>query len=287
MRLPARRALRQVSRRLSDSATLAWLHLRANPAWLGHIAHRRLDGSRRVIVVGSAHRVGSTWLFNLLRDLGCLRDAIAEVPPTLHRFGVLRPGTIDYGWLGSIRGWAILKGHADPPATAAEASLARIVTIHRDPRDVLVSASFQRARLPVERGGWGEAFQALPPAARIERLLLDPNPTLLAELERWYRTPFAVQVAYEMLRTQSDATLASLADALELPVNRRQVAAVVARHDFARVTGRSPGQEADTPTRKGIVGDWRNYFTDDTMKCFQSAQGGRWYDLLMEMGYGW
>lgn len=279
--------LRVRGRRLADSTTLAWLHLRANPAWPAYLARRRLDGSRRVVVVGTAHRVGSTWLFNLLRDLGWLRDAIDEAPAHLHRYRALWPGAIDYRWLADIRGWAILKGHADPPATAAEAALARFVTILRDPRDVLVSASFYRAHLPVKQGGLGVAFRALSPAQRIERLLLDPNPTLLDELERWQRTPYAIRLRYEALHAQPVAVLAELAAQLDLSVNRRQVKAVVARHEFARVTGRAPGLEADAAARKGIVGDWRTYFTAETAACFQTAQEGRWLSLLEEMGYEW
>ena len=267
-------------------ATLTWLHLRANPAWLRHKIRRQVDGSRLVVVVGSAHRVGSTWLFNMLRDLGCLRDAVHEAPAELQRYGALRPGAIGYGWLADVAGWAIIKGHADPP-TAAEAGLARFVTIHRDLRDVLVSTSFYRARQPVAQGGWGDEFRALTPVARLERLLLDPNPTLLTELERWYRTPHAIQVRYETLHADPAATLARVAGVLGLPVNWRQVVAVAARHGFARVTGRAPGQEADAATRKGITGDWRNYFTDATVACFCAAQEGRWNSLLEEMGYGW
>lgn len=111
--------------------------------------------------------------------------------------------------------------------------------------------------------------------------------SLLAELERWHRTPYAVQVRYEALRAQPVAVLAELTERLALPVNRRQIEAIVARHDFARVTGRSPGQEADAATRKGIVGDWRTYFTAETLACFRTAQDGRWYDLLLEMNYDW
>lgn len=287
MRLPTRRAIRDAGRGLTTSAGLVTLHLRANPFWPARQVRRWLDGSRRVVVVGTAHRVGSTWLFNLLRDLGCLRDAIGEAPAHLHRYRALWPGAIDYGWLADIDGWAILKGHADPPATAAEAALAHFVTILRDPRDVLVSAGFYRAHLPAGQGGWGAAFRALSPAQRIERLLLDPKPGLLAELERWQRTPYAIQVRYETLHAQPVAVLEGLAEQLTLPVNRRQVAAVVARHDFARVTGRVPGQEADAAVRKGIVGDWRTYFTAETVACFKTAQGGRWCDLLQEMNYDW
>lgn len=280
-------SLRRTGRNLVSNASLAWLHLRANPAWAGHLARQQWDGSRRVVVVGTAHRVGSTWLFNLLRDLGCLRDAIDEAPAHLHRYRALWPGAIDYGWLARIRGWAILKGHADPPATADEAALARFVTILRDPRDVLVSASFYCAHLPVEQGGLGEAFRTLTPAQRMERLLLDPYPTLLAELERWQRTPYAIQVRYEALHSQPVAVLAGLAEKLALPVNRRQVKAVVARHEFARITGRPPGQEADAAARKGIVGDWRTYFTDEMIQCFKSAQNGRWLSLMEELGHAW
>lgn len=281
---PRSQMRRQRGRRLIEHASLLWLHLRTNPAWL---MRRDIRRERLVIVVGSAHRVGSTWLFNMLRDLGCLRNAISEAPRELHHFGALRPGAIEYGWLAGIQGWAILKGHADPPAKADEAALAHFVTIHRDPRDVLVSASFYRALQPVAQGGWGEDFRALAPPQRIERLLLDPNPRLLAELERWYRTPHAIQVRYETLHAAPMPTLAGLAELLALSVNARQVAAIVHRHSFARVTGRAPGQEADAAARKGIIGDWRTYFADTLVDCFCAAQDGRWNHLLEEMGYGW
>ncbi|NLE46351.1 MAG: sulfotransferase domain-containing protein [Chloroflexi bacterium] len=271
--------------RLARFAALGWLHIHANPSWPLHIIQRRMNASRLVVVIGSAHRVGSTWLFEILRDLGCLRNAINEAPPHLHRFGALWPGSIDYYWVARIHGWAILKGHADPPTTEDQAALARFVTIYRDPRDVVVSSSFQRARLPQAQGGLGEEFRSLSPAERINRLLLSRNPTLLVELERWFRTPYAVQIVYEALRAQPQATVTRLAEELGLPVNQRQVAAVVTRRDFARTTGRIPGQEADAAARKGIVGDWRNYFTSDTVECFKTAQDGRWNALLVEMGY--
>jgi len=283
--LPA--PLRRRGRQLVARGGLLWLHLRANPAWLAHRLGRTLEGSRRVVVVGSGHRVGSTWLFNLLRELGDLRNAIDEVPPHLHRYGALLPGSTDYHWLAAIRGWAILKGHADPPSNAAQAAQGQFVTIYRDPRDVLVSAAFQRARLPVAQGGWGEAFQALSVAQRIDRLLADPCPTLLDELERWYRTPFALRVSYEALHKRPAATLAGLVEPLALPVTQRQIEALVARHDFFRVTGRRPGEAAESATRKGIIGDWRNHFTPATCAHFRSAQGGRWGQILEEMGYGW
>lgn len=278
---------RQIIRRVFSAASLAWDHLSSNPAWLQELIRRRRDGSRRVIVVGSSHRVGSTWLFRLLQDLGWLRNGIGDAPAALHRYGALWPGAIDYRWLADIDGWAILKGHADPPRSAKEAALAHFVTIHRDPRDVLVSAGFQRARLPVAQGGWGSDFARLSPTQRIEALLQDPNPTLLYELERWYRTPFALQVRYETLSAQPVLTLCALAQNLSLPVNEKEVEAVVRRNDFARKTGRTPGQAAASAARKGIVGDWRNYFTDRTTFCFKTAMDGRWYTLLQEMGYEW
>lgn len=276
------------SSHLKQASVVAGLHLRANPAWPAQLIQRRLDGSRRVIVVGSAHRVGSTWLFNLLRDLGYLRNAIQEAPSDLHRFSALRTGNIDYHWLAQINGWAILKGHADPPASSGEAALAHFVTIYRDPRDVLVSSCFYQASLPVKQGGLGEAFRLLSPEARIKHLLSASTPTLLTELERWFHTPYAIQVKYEELHARPEAILGRLADDLELAVNSRQITAVVHYHDFTRTTGRARGQEkSDAPERKGIVGDWRNYFSADLQDGFKTAQGGRWQALLEEMGYAW
>jgi len=63
----------------------------------------------------------------------------------------------------------------------------------------------------------------------------------------------------------------------------------VAAHTFESLSGgRTPGQEDRTAEwRKGVVGDWRTYFTEETKERFKAMAG----ELLVELGYergtGW
>ena len=61
------------------------------------------------------------------------------------------------------------------------------------------------------------------------------------------------------------------------------LARILKRHSFIRNTnGRKQGQENVTHHyRKGVAGDWRNYFTPRVTKEFKQRYG----DLLIELGY--
>jgi hypothetical protein len=56
----------------------------------------------------------------------------------------------------------------------------------------------------------------------------------------------------------------------------------VERHDFTRLTQRKRGvEDTNAFIRKGISGDWRNYFSLEAARVFDAYAG----DLLLELGY--
>ena len=58
------------------------------------------------------------------------------------------------------------------------------------------------------------------------------------------------------------------------------------KHSFESKSGRKPGQEKkDSFLRKGVVGDWRNYFNEECVIAFKNEKERRWNRLLVEMGY--
>ena len=60
----------------------------------------------------------------------------------------------------------------------------------------------------------------------------------------------------------------------------------MSEHSFTSRTGRRPGEERKESTlRKGIVGDWKNYFDQECIVAFKTEQQGRWNSLLVEMSY--
>lgn len=74
-----------------------------------------------------------------------------------------------------------------------------------------------------------------------------------------------------------------LLEECQLPVSYKRFNEVVKANRFERLTrGRPRGQEDDREhQRKGIAGDWRNYFTDNVKRIFKEHYSG----LLVAMGY--
>ena len=61
-----------------------------------------------------------------------------------------------------------------------------------------------------------------------------------------------------------------------------EVNEIVGNHSFARVAGRNVGEENTRSfMRKGVVGDWKNYFDLNARERFHTYAG----DALMKLGY--
>ena len=90
-------------------------------------------------------------------------------------------------------------------------------------------------------------------------------------------------VKYEDMLMDPESTLSGLLeDYLDEAPNQEEVSHIVDRFSFKRLTGRSPGEEdRGSFARKGIHGDWRNYFNAASRALFNDYAG----DLLIELGY--
>jgi hypothetical protein len=54
------------------------------------------------------------------------------------------------------------------------------------------------------------------------------------------------------------------------------------KHSFEAKSGRKPGEEnKQAHYRKGVHGDWKNHFTQDTVDYFKQITG----DLVVQLGY--
>ncbi|WP_298901098.1 sulfotransferase domain-containing protein [uncultured Psychroserpens sp.] len=64
--------------------------------------------------------------------------------------------------------------------------------------------------------------------------------------------------------------------------DKEHIRATVNRYSFENQTKRKPGEENTTSfLRKGISGDWKNYFTEDAKKVFKKYAG----EMLVDLGY--
>lgn len=100
------------------------------------------------IVVATAHKVGSTWVHNILRNSLSLVKPEIEVE---YRNNPRNPGTINLSKTGSLD-WilnhnnAIFKSHSFPIKDQHHANVI-FVTVIRDPRDLMISSIFYLSHL--------------------------------------------------------------------------------------------------------------------------------------------
>lgn len=87
----------------------------------------------------------------------------------------------------------------------------------------------------------------------------------------------------ELISDDGPAVLASLlSEYTDQAIRAKAIHTTYERYHFKNITGRTPGQENRSSfARKGIAGDWKNYFTPSARKIFQRYAG----DVLIELGY--
>ena len=89
-------------------------------------------------------------------------------------------------------------------------------------------------------------------------------------------------VRYEDLLCDEDGTFERIVEHCQIDVTRRRLHEIIRRNNFEAITGRRRGDEDVTAHhRKGIAGDWRNYFTERIKARFKARFG----DVLIRTGY--
>lgn len=88
---------------------------------------------------------------------------------------------------------------------------------------------------------------------------------------------------YEDLVISNNSFLRKLLDYLDIKIPEAEFTALCDRHKFEAITkGRAQGEEnINSHYRKGISGDWKNYFDSSTLNYFDQVTG----DLLDTLGY--
>ncbi len=257
-----------------------------SPRELVHAVRDRFGNKSMVVVVGSAHKVGSTWLDHMLEDL---------IRPRYDFEGMLTPRALrtlgnsvnlreaEAGrFVKSLRGTWQFKTHRDLHETVRP--IVKVISVHRDLRDMCVSATHFGKSLPHDQGGYSASISSQPFK---EQLAHELNRTYnLERAEYWWRLEGDLKVKYEDLKADPVSILAQVSDFLEIGCDKDFLNTIVSRHDFQRKAGRPVGQE-DTESflRKGIIGDWKSSFDEQHVQLFKTAKDGRWNSLLMEMGY--
>lgn len=180
------------------------------------------------------------------------------------------------------------------------------VYIVRDGRDVLVSKYFHFVRQmdghrnpraakrmrsyfdEILGPGWEpDAIERNLPRF-VQRELTDPlweHTPWGSHVKQWTSAPSdkVGVVTYENMILDPVSELSgALAPLLNAEVDHEYLALTVDRFSFERQTGRKPGTEDSTAfVRKGIAGDWRNFFDDKSSAIFMREAG----EQLVALGY--
>ena len=114
---------------------------------------------------------------------------------------------------------------------------------------------------------------------------------LLTEWARYWSEPIRaideiasikLKVHYESMLQDQAAVLNSIAEHLNVTKDSKWIQLAVEGSSFAKTTGRKEGDERPLEkARKGIAGDWQNYFTRRDAELFTQLTG----DLLQQLGY--
>lgn len=91
-----------------------------------------------------------------------------------------------------------------------------------------------------------------------------------------------LDIRYEELIDNSFSVFDKMFKFLDLGLTDEKVQFLTDEYSFKRLTGRFPGNEdRDSHFRKGVAGDWRNYFNPEIKNRFKAKHG----EALVLLGY--
>jgi hypothetical protein len=184
--------------------------------------------------------------------------------------------------------------------------LARVVVVVRDPRDMLVSAyhhetsfSDREKSLPIER-----YFRKDPERPVAEdfaeyleaKLLHVTHPRFFYSqfLDSWLGRPGVCVVRYEDFLEDGGSQLIRVVRFLERPVELARIRSAVSENSFENTTRRLYGVERSTGVqdntrfvRKGVVGDWKNHFSERSCRLVETFEGSSLRRLRYERDGTW
>jgi len=238
-----------------------------------------------IIVVVSPHKVGSTWIYKILREMTYFHDIFPPVK-IFNEYRKVRIPLDDlipyFNTLENGKGY-LFKSHSHPPEVCPD--YMRLITVIRDPRDVFVSMANYVSNLPVELGGWGDEFAK----KNIEQQLLeliDKSDFMFDLFNSWSTYNNCLLLKYEDLKANIEKCTAEIIHYCGLEVDHIGIKRSIELNDFSRLAGRKSGVENKTSFyRKGIVGDWKNHFNEELLDRLYSSKNNRWEKLISNLGY--
>ncbi len=163
----------------------------------------------------------------------------------------------------------------------------KIIHLVRDGRDVLTSGTFDWLLKDAEGTDRHEFFFNPIPGMKLERFF--DAKVIKRWAADWGETVDlfddeepAARITYEEMKEDMAEAVKKVFVALDVESTNEIATQCEESSTFERMSGRPPGQEDPTAkARKGIVGDWKNYFTLADGELFDALAG----EQMQKMGY--
>ncbi len=244
------------------------------------INQRRFTYPNRNILVVGQPKSGSTWLFNMLREI----PGYLQWTPNYIKFE--KHDLHDDWYENTPAGYTVTKTHTRPTEQNRriihQAGRPYVVLL-RDLRDIAVSWSFYVGNTPDHPRH--TLIQPLTTEARLDYFIETMLPEFVFWSTNWFRhidPTLGHLVRYEDMLADTTVQMRTVLNHFGLEHDSVGLDGIVDRHRFEKKTGRKPGEEdASQFNRKGIAGDWANHLTDHHRKAFQEMAG----EALVELGY--
>lgn len=222
------------------------------------------------------HRSASTWILNILTSiadtLGLQIGKYHEISPQMSdHVDIVADVNASWDHRDQFEDW--LGFH-----------------VIRDPRDIVVSAYFSHKHSHPPGDWLNEQRQRLQHTSLDKgiRLSIDFREKQFREMSEWdYGADSRIyETKFETITRRTHPEFQHILDFLELyprSINEHQLSEIIHRHRFEKLAGgREPGQEdVHHHYRKGVVGDWKVYFSEENKTYFKE----KWGELLITLGY--
>jgi hypothetical protein len=224
------------------------------------------------------YKAGSQWVQAILR--GCAEDDLVRAKPGVRQF-LEEPIQA-----GKIYSSVYVTREQFDSVAVPEGS--RHFVVIRDLRDTVVSGYFS---LKVSHGKFAaDSVSGLRHDLQYKAL----EDGLIQTIDQWLGVNARIQqswieagepvIRYEdLLEHDVEILERVLIDECEYPIPRPRLRRAVETRRFERMSKGRPRGEEDVSEhlRKGVAGDWRNYFTEPVKEAFKE----RWGPLLVSAGY--
>ncbi|UCG25835.1 MAG: sulfotransferase domain-containing protein [Chloroflexota bacterium] len=254
--------------------------------------HATAAEPQKVLVNGSP-KTGTTWMLRLTTSVPGY-SGISGIPGhnfrgVIKRYREVMPGEVVHGHdRYSEELWELLQSNG-----------IKVVLTMRDPRDQVVSRLFHIRRERehpwhdrLTNMGNDDAMMAIIEGRHLGSTEALPGTRDHVSLTvGWLEAGDKAHcVRYEDLKEDTSREFGEVLHYIGVAAREELIRAIVERNRFERLTtgrgfwrvGRKSGQQdANSFYRKGIVGDWRNFFNELHVKRFKELVG----DTLIEWGY--